>query len=126
MQSKKRILIVEDDGASRRALASCLRPMYDVSLAADGAEGLDAATARPGPDLILSDVSLPGIGGLDLARHVRARVGGERIPIVFLTAYSTAGDLVAGLRAGAEHYLTKPVNIDLLLSTIEHLLRTAP
>lgn len=120
---KKRILIAEDNAAARRALAGCLRPMYDVSTAADGQEALDAALAIPQPDLVLSDVTMPEMGGLELARHLRADERTARIPVVFLTAHGTAGDLIAGLQAGAEHYLTKPVNIDLLLSTVEHLLR---
>lgn len=124
MSPKKRILLVEDDPGARRVLASCLRPTYDVLTAANGEEALDAAASSPQPDLVVSDVTMTGMGGLEFARRLRARPDTAHIPVVFLTAHSSAGDLISGMRAGAEHYLAKPVSIDLLLSTVAHLLRT--
>src|ERR1700712_1423879 len=81
---KKRILIVEDEPDSRDILAQFLGAQYDVVVACDGMEGVEQALKYP-PDLIITDVSMPRLGGLAMVQHLRTRVG-VRVPVFFLTA----------------------------------------
>jgi two-component system response regulator MprA len=115
-----RILVVEDD---RRVAAFLDRALtyegYDVEVASDGAVGLDAA-ARRLPDLVLLDVMLPVMDGLEVARQLRARAN---VPILMLTARETVADRVEGLDAGADDYLTKPFALEELLARLRALLR---
>lgn len=121
-----RILVVEDDPLTRRALVSLLRSTYyDVAEARDGVEGL-AAAVRLHPQVVVADVTMPAMGGLELVRLLRADARTARLPVVLLTAHSAASELAAGLRAGGAFYLRKPVDADLLASTVEFLLRTHP
>lgn len=118
-----RILIIEDE----RALAAAVRrglvdEHHVVDVVYDGDDGLAAATLEP-PDLVLLDVMLPGRSGLDVCRALRrAR---SNVPILMLTARDTAEDVVAGLDAGADDYLTKPFAFDVLLARTRALLRRA-
>ena len=117
-----RILIAEDDRAVREALDRALRlEGYETSLAADGSEALGAID-RAGPvDVIVLDILMPYVNGLDVCRALRSR--GDRTPILMLTARHEVGDRVAGLDAGADDYLTKPFALDELLARIRALLR---
>jgi two-component system response regulator MprA len=115
-----RILVVDDDaplGASlRRALAY---EGYVVELAADGVAALVAARDRP-PDLVVLDVMLPGLDGVDVCRRLRQ---GSDVAILMLTARDAVSDRVAGLDAGADDYLAKPFSYDELLARVRALLR---
>lgn len=75
------------------------------------------------PDLVLLDVMMPGINGIETARHLKALPGPPFIPIVLLTARSDSADVVAGLAAGADDYLTKPIDHDALLARVAAMLR---
>ncbi len=123
MEKKKRILVVEDEPGSALAIARILRPMYDVVLARDGREGLECALALPGPDLILSDVHMPGFSGLEMVNRIRDTERGRKIPVIFLTAMGSAQNIVDGYRAGAKYYMGKPIDVDELLDTIEAALK---
>jgi two-component system, OmpR family, response regulator MprA len=115
------VLIVDDDAAVRRMLARSLTAEgYDVSLASDGGGAL-VEIERAAPDLILLDVTMPGIDGLGVARRVRGK--GDPVPILLLTARDGIADRVAGLDAGADDYLVKPFATDELLARVRALLR---
>ena len=115
------ILLVEDDKSIRMALDFALtRAGYEVSCAANGSEGLEAARTVK-PDLILLDVLLPKLSGIDVARNLRS--SGSKTPIIMLTALDGDGDKIAGLDAGADDYVTKPFSTPELLARIRANLR---
>lgn len=119
-QGAPRVLVVEDDFRIavfvQRAL---VQAGYRVELAADGPAALAAAEASP-PDLVVLDVMLPGLDGLEVARRLRA---GGGVPILMLTARDSIGDRVEGLDAGADDYLVKPFALEELLARLRALLR---
>jgi two-component system response regulator MprA len=117
-----RILVVDDEPAVRESLRRALSlEGYDVDLAADGAEALDAVTGQADPDAILLDVLMPRVDGLEVARRLRAK--GMRTPILMLTARDEVQDRVAGLDAGADDYVVKPFALEELLARVRALLR---
>jgi two-component system response regulator MprA len=120
VSTRRRILVVDDDarlGASlRRALAY---EGYDVQVVANGTDALVGSRDQP-PDLVVLDVMLPGIDGIEVCRRLRA---GSDVPILMLTARDAVSDRVAGLDAGADDYLLKPFAYDELLARVRALLR---
>jgi DNA-binding response OmpR family regulator len=119
-----RILVVEDDDRIRRALRLALEDEgYEIDEAPDGEQGL-VSHARNDPDVVLVDLMLPGISGFDLCRELRKTSG---VPILVVTARSDTHDVVAGLEAGADDYVTKPFAVKELTARIRSLLRrTSP
>ena len=118
-----RILVVDDEPAVREALERALHlDGYDVELAADGAEALQAVESRA-PDAMVLDVLMPRVDGLQVCRKLRGT--GARVPILMLTARDAIGDRVGGLDAGADDYLVKPFALDELLARLRALLRRA-
>jgi len=116
-----KILLIEDNEMNRDMLARRLRRKdFEVALAVDGESGLDMA-ALERPDLILLDLSLPGIDGWETARRLKA-AGTAAIPIIALTAHAMAGDREKALAAGCNDYDTKPVELPRLLEKIQKLL----
>ena len=116
-----RVLVAEDDRAVREAVERALRfEGYDVTTVRDGSEALHTLL-NESPDVIVLDVMMPHIDGLDVARRVRAR--GDSTPILMLTARHEVGDRVAGLDAGADDYLVKPFALEELLARLRALLR---
>lgn len=114
------ILVIEDD----ERIADFLRrgltfEGYKVQMAADGQSGLNIARDQP-PDLVILDIMLPGIDGLEVCRRLRAA---SSVPILMLTAKDTVADRVTGLDVGADDYLVKPFAFDELLARIRALLR---
>jgi two-component system response regulator MprA len=115
------VLVVDDDRAVRESLRRSLEfNGYDVSLACDGAEAL-AGIAGVGPDVVIMDVMMPRLDGLEATRALRA--AGNDVPILVLTARDAVGDRVEGLDAGADDYLTKPFALQELLARLRALLR---
>ncbi len=115
-----RILVIEDDEGITRFLRRGLAyEGYKVDVAADGQMGLIAARDTP-PDLVVLDLMLPGIDGLEVCRRLRA--GGD-VPILILTAKDGVNDRVLGLDMGADDYMVKPFDLDELLARIRALLR---
>jgi two-component system response regulator MprA len=118
--SGERLLLVDDDP---RVLAAVGRRLgfegFVVDLAPSGAEALDRAAAKP-PDLVILDVMMPEMDGLEIARRLRQI---SAVPILMLTARDAVADRVAGLRSGADDYLVKPFAFEELLARIEALLR---
>lgn len=120
-QEQAQVLIVEDD----RAIASAVRrglafEGYRVTVAESGGQALDLARDHM-PDLVVLDIMIPGIDGLEVCRRLRA--AGEDVPILMLTARDEVADRVAGLDAGADDYLVKPFAFEELVARIRALLR---
>lgn len=119
-----RVLVVEDDARMASLLERGLSEEgYQVVVARDGLEGLSMARAA-GFDLILLDVMLPGIDGMEVVRRLRA--AGRRTPVLMLTARDSCADIVAGLDLGADDYLTKPFAFDELLARVRAAARRGP
>jgi DNA-binding response OmpR family regulator len=117
-----RVLTVEDDARIRAALRLALEDEgYDVDEAADAEAALGRNSAQPA-DVILVDLMLPGMSGFDLCRELRKT---SDVPIVVVTARSDTHDVVAGLEAGADDYVTKPFVVKELSARIRSLLRRA-
>jgi CheY-like chemotaxis protein len=117
-----KILLVEDNELNRDMLSRRLsRRGYEVEVAVDGAQGIEMARSVT-PDLILMDVGLPGIDGLEATRRLKAEPVTRAIPIVALTANAMAGDQEEALAAGCDEYDTKPVDISRLVGKIQALL----
>ena len=117
-----RILVVDDEPQLIRAMAMNLRARdYDVELAATGEAALSIA-ARKHPDLVILDLGLPGIDGIDVIRGLR---GWTSVPIIVLSVRESEGDKVAALDAGADDYVTKPFGMDELLARLRAALRRA-
>lgn len=118
----KHILIVDDDDLMRRSLALSIEQAgYKASNAANAEDALLLAR-RDLPDLVLLDIGLPGMDGLDAIHHFKDEIG---IPVIFLTARRRNLDEVLGLELGADDYITKPFDIDVLLAHIKAVLRRA-
>ena len=118
----RHILIVDDDALLRRSLAFNLeRAGYRVSTAATAENSLGQVRLDP-PDLVLLDIGLPGMNRLDALRCLRQQTG---VPVIFLVAHRRELDQALGLELGADDYVTKPFDIDRLLTRIEAVLRRA-
>lgn len=114
------ILVVDDDDLLRRSLAFNLEKAgYRASTAANAEDAL-ALAQRDAPDLIILDIGLPGMDGLEALQHFRAAVG---VPVIFLTARRREFDQVLGLELGADDYVTKPFDFDVLAARIKAVLR---
>lgn len=117
------VLVVEDDPAVRASLERSLEfEGYAVVSAVDGEAGL-AAVATHRPDLVLLDLGLPKVDGLEVCRRLRA--AGDGVPVLMLTARESTGDRVRGLDAGADDYLPKPFALEELFARVRALLRRA-
>ncbi len=116
----KYIFIVDDDDLLRRSLAFNLEQAgYRVFTAADAESALSRSEREP-PDLVLLDIGLPGMDGLDALRRFRDGLG---VPVIFLTARRRELDEVLGLELGADDYVTKPFDLDVLLARMKAVLR---
>lgn len=113
----KHILIVEDVELNRDLLTQLLEDEYQLTLAVDGADGLERA-AESRPDLILMDLSLPVIDGWEAIRRLKRDANLASIPIVALTAHAMSGDEERAREAGCNDFLTKPLNEDLLFAKL--------
>ncbi len=120
---KLNIVVVEDDPDTREILRFNLDlEGYQVTPFADGERALEHILNHP-PDLVVLDLMLPGLNGLDIARTLRSEPHTAKIPILMLTARSAEEDIVRGFERGADDYLTKPFGIRELLARIQALLR---
>lgn len=120
MSTTTKILVIEDEERIRQFLQRGLSfEGYRVDTAADGQTGLDMARENP-PDLVLLDLMLPGMDGIEVCRRLRAV---SDVPVLMLTAKETIEDRVTGLDAGADDYLVKPFAFDELLARVRALLR---
>jgi two-component system response regulator MprA len=121
MPSGPQVLVVDDDPQLREALTRALElDDYRVTTASNGVKALEAV-GRQRPDVMVLDVMMPYVGGLDVCRTLRSK--NDRLPILVLTARDEVGDRVAGLDAGADDYLTKPFALEELRARLRALLR---
>lgn len=123
MGAKARILVVDDLPQNVKLLRQLLELSgYEVSTAGSGEEGL-RRLAADGADLVLLDVVMPGMGGYEACRAIRANPATALLPVVMVTALDPAGERVKGIEAGADDFLSKPINQPELLARVKSLLR---
>jgi len=123
VSERPHVLVVDDDARIAAALKRALHyEGYNVEVAEDGTVALAKAMRRP-PDLVLLDVMLPGLDGVEVCRRLRE---GSDVPILMLTARDATGERVRGLDSGADDYVLKPFAYDELLARVRALLRRAP
>src|SRR5262245_10094134 len=117
----KKILIVEDVELNRDLLMQLLEDDYALEFATDGVAGVETA-ARERPDLILMDLSLPGIDGWEATRRIKADAATASVPVIALTAHAMTGDEEKARAAGCDDFMTKPIDEDLLFLKLRHWL----
>jgi len=118
----KRILVVEDNETNIYLISFILRKNgYEVTEARTGEEGVELAI-KDKPDLIIMDIQLPGIDGLEATRKIRESEADGEVPIIALTSYAMTGDRERALKAGCTGYIEKPINPDTFISEIKKYL----
>ena len=123
MREPPRLLVVDDNPANLEIMEARLaRQGYEVVTARDGDEALLAARAKT-PDLILLDVMMPGKDGIEVCRELKADPGLPFMPVILVTAKADPDDIVAGLDAGGDEYITKPVDHAALVARVRSILR---
>jgi DNA-binding response OmpR family regulator len=122
--ARTRVLIVEDEGDIAGLIRHTLERNGEmvVEVASSGDQALKLASEHP-PDLVVLDLNLPVLGGLEVCRLLRTRPATARVPIIMLTARGTEGDRVTGLDAGADDYITKPFGLRELSARVRAVLR---
>lgn len=121
--AKQKIFVVEDEEDILELIRYQLaREGYEVATAANGEHALKAITQRP-PDLVLLDLMLPGVDGLEICRTLKRNPPTARIPIVMVTAKGAESDIVTGLELGADDYISKPFSIKVLVARVRAVLR---
>lgn len=126
-ETQQRILVIEDQELNRKVVRIVLQAKgYTVVEATDATEALERLQDAI-PQLILMDIALPGQSGEDLTRRIKANLAWVDIPIIALTAAAMSGDRERILKAGCDDYLSKPIDIDVLVERVEtHIKRTEP
>lgn len=122
-KTKYRVLVVEDDEEIRRYICQELAADYHTLESCNGKEALESLF-RKAPDLVISDVMMPEVDGLTLCRRIKQNVNLNHIPVILLTAKTREEDNIEGLENGADAYITKPFNIELLKKTANNLIRS--
>lgn len=119
---KPTILLADDDEELRTYLSQVFSKEFNILQATDGSEALTLAQQYL-PDLIISDISMPGLGGMDLCRHIKDTPALSHIPLILLTASTATETRLKGIEAGADDYVTKPFEKDLLKARVTSLLK---
>lgn len=119
---RTQILVAEDHPDLGQYLEECLGSQYEVSLCQNGKEAWEKALDQM-PDLVVSDLVMPQVDGLELTQRIKSDPRTAHIPVILLTAKSEQGAVQEGLKAGADHYLAKPFNSDELILRIENILK---
>ena len=119
--SRSTILVVEDNFDSRHFLERSLNDDYEILTASNGKEALDIMKDHD-VNLVISDVMMPVMNGLELCNRIKTDVNYSHIPVILLTAKSTEDNIMAGLRDGADEYITKPYNLNILKLRIKKIL----
>jgi CheY-like chemotaxis protein len=117
----KKILIVEDVAFNLDLLVQLLEDDYQLVTAGDGEKGIELAK-NESPDLILMDMSLPVVDGWEATRRIKSDAASKQIPIIGLSAHAMDGDREKALASGCDDYLTKPIDEDLLVKTLNKFL----
>jgi DNA-binding response OmpR family regulator len=120
--SRKLILVVDDDPHIRSIVARALSPTYAIRQAQDGLVAAGELSRNPPPDLVILDVMMPHADGITLAATMKASSEFRSIPIIFLTARSSPQDVVQGIQAGARGYITKPFKLEDLRQKVAKIL----
>ena len=120
-ERSSRILIVEDDEDLRQMLVDIFKPYYIVEQAADGKEGLDKVNELL-PDIVLSDVLMPSMSGIELCKCIKSQMETCHIPVVLLTARTAVEHKLEGLQYGADDYIVKPFDVNILLARCRNLI----
>lgn len=123
MPTPPRLLLVDDEERNLSLLEAYLAPLGCVLTRASGGQEALQAFEKERPDLILLDVVMPDLDGLDVLTHIRASEQGSRIPVILITGYTEREERVRGFEAGADEFLEKPVDRALLLARVRTLLR---
>ena len=118
---KSLILVVEDNAELRQMLEESLSPVFDVLAAEDGSQGLEIARNRI-PDLVVSDIMMPMVDGLQLCDRLKSDRETSHIPVILLTAKATLDDRITGLQHRADAYISKPFSLKLLITQINNLI----
>jgi signal transduction histidine kinase/CheY-like chemotaxis protein/ligand-binding sensor domain-containing protein/AraC-like DNA-binding protein len=118
---KEKLLVVEDNDALRRFLVTELSNKYEVFEAPDGEVGEDLALSKS-PDLIISDVMMPKVDGFELCKRIKSNLHTSHIPVILLTARTSEDLKMTGYQSGADEYLAKPFNLEILLLRIDKLI----
>lgn len=118
---QKKILIVDDDPQVHKILSTVLTKNYDVDLAADATQALSKMAVSK-PDLIILDIMMPDMSGIELCQKIRNESHAKGPLILMLSAKDTQADRIKGLQYGADDYVTKPFHVSTLVHKIEHML----
>lgn len=118
----KTILVIEDNDRLRDNIVSALEMYFNVSYAANGAEGIKVAKSIS-PDLIITDIIMPEVNGYELIHAVKKDAELKNVPIIMLTALGADEDIMRGWDIGADEYVVKPFKINLLISRIQNLIK---
>jgi CheY-like chemotaxis protein len=118
MQSKKSILVIEDDDAARALIVRQLSDEYTVHEACEASTALAMLAKIPQPNAIICDVLMPGMSGLEFARKMKSDRWRRNVPIIFVSACASARNIVDGINAGARNYITKPFKMADLLAKV--------
>jgi ligand-binding sensor domain-containing protein/signal transduction histidine kinase/DNA-binding NarL/FixJ family response regulator len=119
-QPKPHILVVDDNGELRSFLKESLSQHYHITEASDGHEGINKAKDEF-PDLIISDVMMPKVNGIDFCKTIKGNIETSHIPFLMLTAREALESKIEGTQSGADYYFSKPLSMDLLLLTIRNI-----
>jgi CheY-like chemotaxis protein len=122
MSTRTRVLVVEDDEASRTLLRKQLTAKgFEVAVAVNGLDAL-MCLERDSPDIILCDVNMPELDGIAFVRAIKARPSTRSIPVIFLTASNDPRLMVDGINVGARYYVVKPFDLDELVEKMKRVL----
>ncbi|HET6231509.1 MAG TPA: response regulator [Longimicrobiaceae bacterium] len=123
---RKKLLVVEDSPMMCRMYRIVLAPAYDLVFAADGSEGLDAAAREDGLDLLVVDVNMPRMDGLEFIRRLRGELGMTEVPVLVCSTEAAEGDRALAESAGANGFLPKPWRPEQLKAAVHEQLGEAP
>ena len=119
-EARRTLLVVEDNADFREFLTDCLRPQYRVATAANGREALEWLAGHDA-DMVVTDVMMPEMDGMELCRAIKTNVAYSHMPVVMLTAKTADEHVLSGYQEGADDYITKPFNIEILKARLSKL-----